>query len=51
MDDILFGATIDLHAYNFSSKMKKAFEMSMIGELTYLLGNFRNLMKVFLFLS
>jgi hypothetical protein len=37
VDDIVFGATIDSHAHEFATKMKKEFEMSMIGDLTYFL--------------
>jgi len=37
VDDIVFGATIDSHAHEFVTEMKKEFEMSMIGELTYFL--------------
>jgi hypothetical protein len=33
VDDIIFGATLDSHAYDFSEEMKKEFEMSMISEL------------------
>ena len=35
---IVFRATIDAHAIEFSKEMKKEFEMSMVGELTFLLG-------------
>ena len=38
MDDIVFGSTIDHLAHEFSEEMKKEFEMSMVGELNYLLG-------------
>lgn len=38
MDDIVFGATVNAHAHDSAFEMKKEFEMSMIGELTYLLG-------------
>jgi hypothetical protein len=38
VDDIVFGATIDSHAHQFSNEMKTEFEMSMIGELNYFLG-------------
>lgn len=38
VDDIVFGATIDSLAHEFATEMKKEFEMSMIGELTYFLG-------------
>ena len=37
-DDIAFGATIDARAIEFSEEMKKEFEMSMVGELTFFLG-------------
>ena len=33
VDDIVFGATIDARAIEFSEEMKKEFEMSMVGEL------------------
>ena len=38
VDDIVFGATIDAHAIEFSEEMKKEFEMSMVGELTFFLS-------------
>ena len=38
VDDIVFGATIDAHAMEFFEEMKKEFEMSMMGELTFFLG-------------
>ena len=38
VDDIVFGATIDDWAIEFSEEMKKDFEMSMVGELTFFLG-------------
>ena len=38
VDDIVFGATIDDRAIEFSEEMKKEFEMSMMGELTFFLG-------------
>ena len=38
VDDIVFGATIEDHAIEFSEEMKKEFEMSMVGELTFFLG-------------
>ena len=38
VDDIVFGATIDAWAIEFSEEMKKEFEMSMVGELTFFLG-------------
>ena len=38
VDDIVFGATIDAWAIKFSKEMKKEFEMSMMGELTFFLG-------------
>ena len=37
-DDIVFGATIDDWAIEFSKEMKKEFQMSMVGELTFFLG-------------
>ena len=37
VDDIVFGATIDAHAIEVSKEMKKEFEMSMVGELTFFL--------------
>ena len=36
--DIVFGATIDDRAIEFSKEMKKEFEMSMVGELTFFLS-------------
>ena len=38
VDDIVFGATIDARVIEFSKEMKKEFEMSMVGELTFFLG-------------
>jgi hypothetical protein len=38
VDDIVFGATLDPLAHEFSEEMKEEFEMSMIGELNYFLG-------------
>ena len=38
VDNIVFGATIDDRAIEFSKEMKKEFEMSMVGELTFFLG-------------
>ena len=35
VDDIVFGAAIDTYAIKFSEEMKKEFEMSMVGELTF----------------
>ena len=34
----MFGATIDDRAIELSKEMKKEFEMSMVGELTFFLG-------------
>ena len=38
VDDIVFGSTNDTFAKSFVEEMKKIFEMSMVGELTYFLG-------------
>jgi hypothetical protein len=38
VDDIIFGATADSQAHEFSKEMKQEFEMSMMGELNYFLG-------------
>ena len=38
VNDIVFGATNDSLAQSFADEMKKMFETSMIGELTYFLG-------------
>jgi hypothetical protein len=38
VDHIIFGATQDSLAHEFSEEMKQEFEMSMIGELNYFLG-------------
>ena len=38
VDDIVFGTTIDDRAIGFFEEMKKEFEMSMVGELTFFLG-------------
>jgi hypothetical protein len=39
VDDIIFGATLDSLAHEFSEEMKQEFEMSMIGELNCFLGH------------
>ena len=38
MDDIIFGINLQILSVNVSSEMKNEFEMSMLGELTFLLG-------------
>ena len=38
VNDIVFGATIDDRVIEFFEEMKKEFEMSMVGELTFFLG-------------
>ena len=38
VDDIVFGAIIDDQAREFFEEMKKEFEISMVGELTFFLG-------------
>ena len=38
VDDIVFGSTNDILPKSFTNEMKKMFEMSMVGELTYFLG-------------
>jgi hypothetical protein len=38
VDDIIFGATLDSQAHDFSKEMKQEFEMSMIGEFNYFMG-------------
>ena len=38
VDDIIFGSNLQILSVNFASKMKKEFEMSMLGELTFFLG-------------
>ena len=38
VDDIVFWATIDDQAIEFSEEMEKEFEISMVGELTFFLG-------------
>jgi len=38
IDDIIFGATLDSLAHEFSEEMKQEFEISMIGELNYFIG-------------
>ena len=38
VDDIIFGINLQILSVNFSSEMKKEFEMSMLGELTFFLG-------------
>ena len=36
--DIIFGSDLQIMSVNFASEMKKEFEMSMLGELTFFLG-------------
>ena len=38
VDDIIFGSNLQILSVNFPSGMKKEFEMSMLGELTFFLG-------------
>ena len=38
VDGIIFGRNLQIQSVYFSSKMKKEFEMSMLGELTFFLG-------------
>ena len=38
VDDIIFGSNIQILSVYFSFEMKKEFEMSMLGELTFFLG-------------
>jgi len=38
VDDIVFGSTNDILAKSFADEIRKMFEMSMVGELTYFLG-------------
>ncbi|KAH9743540.1 hypothetical protein KPL70_003341 [Citrus sinensis] len=38
VDDIVFGSTSSYHVHEFVSQMKRKFEISMVGELTYFLG-------------
>ena len=38
VDDIIFGSNLQILSVNFASEMKKEFEMSMLGELTFLLA-------------
>ena len=38
VDDIIFGSNLKILSVNFASEMKKEFEMSMLGELTFFLG-------------
>ena len=38
VDDITFGSNLQILSVDFSSEMKKEFEMSMLGELTFFLG-------------
>ena len=38
VDDLVFGATIDDRAVEFSEEMKTEFKMTMVGELTFFLG-------------
>ena len=38
VDDIIFGSNLQTLSVNHASEMKKEFEMSMLGELTFFLG-------------
>ena len=38
VDDIIFGSNLQILSVNFASEMKKEFEMSLLGELTFFLG-------------
>ena len=38
VDAIIFGSNLQILSVNFASEMKKEFEMSMLGELTFFLG-------------
>ena len=38
VDEIIFGRNLQILSVNFASEMKKEFEMSMLGELTFFLG-------------
>ena len=38
VDDIIFGSNLQILSVDFASKMKKEFEMSMLGELKFFLG-------------
>ena len=37
VDDIIFGSDLQILSVKFASEMKKEFEMSMLGELTFFL--------------
>ena len=38
IDDIILGSDLQILSVNFASEMKKEFDMSMLGELTFFLG-------------
>ena len=38
VDDIIFRSNLQILSVSFASEMKKKFEMSMLGELTFFLG-------------
>ena len=38
VDDIIFGSNLQILSVDFAFEMKKEFEMSMLGELTFFLG-------------
>ena len=38
VDDIIFESDLKIMSVNFALEMKKEFEMSMLGELTFFLG-------------
>ena len=38
VDDIIFGRDLQIMSVNLASDMKKDFEMSLLGELTFFLG-------------
>ena len=38
VNGIIFGSNLQIPSVKFASEMKKEFEMSMLGELTFFLG-------------
>ena len=51
VNDIIFGSDLQILSVKFASKMKKEFEMSMLGELKFFLGSQVSQSKKGIFIS
>ena len=51
VDDIVFGATNPILCKEFEQLMQREFEMSMVGELSYLFGLYIKQMKEGIFIN